>query len=90
MYEHLGSWTPKSQFGATTNYAINIFTLVSQCTQAHIFLEVHCWAIVCRYSTFLGNSKLSSEVFAPIYTPNTNPSESYCSIFQPTIDIVSF
>lgn len=75
-YEQLGSWTPKFQFGATTNYtAINIFALVSQCTQTHISLGEHCWATVCRYSTSLDDSQLSSEVFAPIYTPNSNPSD---------------
>ena len=65
----------KFQFEATMNANINTSALVSWCTCAHISLEKTAGLRVCLYSTFSDNSKMSSKMFIPIYTPISNLSE---------------
>lgn len=72
IYEHLDSGTPKFQFDATMNDAVSTLLQLSPGAHVHTFLlKRTAGPRVRRCSTFLDNSKLSSKMFAPIYTLNS-------------------
>lgn len=65
----------KFQFEATMNANITTSALVFW-VYVHVFLLKRTAGLrVCLYSTFSDNSKMSSKMLTPIYTPVSNPSE---------------